>query len=69
MNVRLIALSLILTAMISWTTACSFGGETPTPEPTVASAAQQQAEVVSAEAFVVPVQEADLSLEVGGRVV
>jgi len=44
-------------------------GEQPTPEPVVVSDAVQQPQVVSAEAFVVPLQEADLAFEVGGRVV
>jgi len=39
------------------------------PEPVVVSEAVQQPRVVSAEAFVVPLQEADLAFEVGGRVV
>ncbi len=47
---------------------CNMFGEEPTPEPVVIEAVQQ-AKVVSAEAFVVPVQEADLAFEVGGRVV
>lgn len=47
--------------------ACGFGGEEPEPTPVIE--AVQQPNTVSAEAFVVPVREADLSFEIGGRVV
>lgn len=41
----------------------------PTPTPDIDLAAQTLPEVVSAEGFVVPAQEADLSFQVGGQVV
>lgn len=65
MNFR-ISLGLMLVLLISLT-ACGFG-ETPTPTPVVIEAVDQP-DVVSAEAFVVPVREADLAFESGGRVV
>lgn len=55
-------------SMILVLTACSFGGEEPTPEPVVVNSTQQP-RVVSAEAFVVPVKESTLAFETGGRVV
>jgi HlyD family secretion protein len=61
---------LILTTalLVIGLTGCGlFGGE-PTPEPVPVEAVQQP-NVVSAEAFVVPVKDADLAFEVGGRVV
>ncbi len=67
MNLKTIALTLIIILIIGTTVACSAGGETPTVEPAAASTTPQ-AQVVSAEAFVVPVKKAELSFEVGGRV-
>ena len=67
MNLKFITLALAVILMIGGTTACAFGGEAPTVEP-VAAATAQQPQVVSAEAFVVPLKQADLSFEVGGRV-
>jgi multidrug resistance efflux pump len=67
MNLKFVTLALATVLLIGGTTACSFGGEAPTAEP-VAAATAQQPQVVSAEAFVVPLKEADLSFEVGGRV-
>lgn len=64
-NLVVAILSLMMVAALS---ACSFGGEEPTPEPVVANTVQQP-RVVSAEAFVVPVKESNLSFETGGRVV
>ena len=49
--------------------ACSFFGEEAEPEPVAAASTVQQPTVVSAEAFVVPLREADLAFEAGGRVV
>jgi len=49
------------------TVACGGGTAEPTVEPLAAQAIQQP-NVVSAEAFVVPVQKANLSFESGGRV-
>jgi HlyD family secretion protein len=48
-------------------TACGGFGEDPTPEPVPVAVSQPN--VVSAEAFVVPLQEANLAFEVGGKVV
>jgi multidrug resistance efflux pump len=56
-----------MSLVIGATVACSTGGETPTVEPAAASTTPQ-VQVVSAEAFVVPVKKAELSFEVGGRV-
>ncbi len=59
-------IGMMLLAMI--VSACGvFGGEEPEPTPVIE--AVQQPNTVSAEAFVVPVREADLSFEIGGRVV
>lgn len=66
MNLKFITLALATVLLIGGITACS-GSETPTVEP-VAAATAQQPQVVSAEAFVVPLKQADLSFEVGGRV-
>jgi HlyD family secretion protein len=54
--------------IVSLISACSFGQQDPTPEPEVIEATRQP-QVVSAEAFVVPVREASLSFETGGRIV
>jgi HlyD family secretion protein len=67
MNRKLIIMALTMIAVVSLT-ACSFGQSEATPEPVVVDATQQP-RVVSAEAFVVPVRQADLSFEVGGRIV
>lgn len=67
MNLKTIALTLVIILVIGATAACSSGGEIPTTE-TAAASATPQAQVVSAEAFVVPVKKAELSFEVGGRV-
>lgn len=67
MNLKTIALTLIMTLIVGATVACSSSEATPTVEPAAANAAPQ-AQVVSAEAFVVPVKKAELSFEVGGRV-
>lgn len=49
-------------------TGCTFFAEEEAP-PTVELSAVEQPNVVSAEAFVVPLQDANLTFEVGGRVV
>ena len=67
MKLKLVIITLSIALMAGGTAACSFGGE-PTPEPVPVNTVQQP-NVVSAEAFVVPVQKADLSFEVNGRVV
>jgi HlyD family secretion protein len=56
----------VLSILVS---ACSFFGEEEEPELVVSASTVQQPRVVSAEAFVVPLQEADLSFETGGRIV
>jgi HlyD family secretion protein len=61
------ALAIPLLLMVGLT-GCGLFGEEPTPEPVPVEAVQQP-NVVSAEAFVVPLRQADLSFEVGGRVV
>jgi len=61
-------LILFAIAVMALVSACSFFSEEPTPEPVVVNTVQQPS-VVSAEAFVVPLQNADLAFQVGGRVV
>jgi HlyD family secretion protein len=67
MNFKLIATTLAFVLAIGAITAC---GETSTPtvEPVAEASAAEQPQVVSAEAFVVPVKKSDLSFEIGGRV-
>lgn len=62
----LITVGIILLVM-SLAACGAFGGEEPEPTPVIE--AVQQPNTVSAEAFVVPIKEADLSFEIGGRVV
>ncbi len=52
---------------LSLVAACSAFTEEPTPTPVVSEPVQQP-QVVSAEAFVVPNQEADLAFETGGQI-
>jgi HlyD family secretion protein len=59
--------ALVLLLVVGLVSACGLGGEEPTPTPAVSSAVQQP-RVVSAEAFVVPVQEAELAFEASGRI-
>ena len=66
MKPKSIVMLLAMAVIIILVAACSEQAE---PEPVVVSEAVQQPRVVSAEAFVVPLQEADLAFEVGGRVV
>lgn len=67
MKQKSVFLILTITLLIVGLAGCGlFGGE-PTPEPVPVEAVQQP-NVVSAEAFVVPVKEANLAFEVGGRV-
>lgn len=63
-TVWILAISLLA---ISLTGCGLFGGGEPTPEPVPVEAVQQP-NVVSAEAFVVPLRQADLAFESGGRV-
>jgi HlyD family secretion protein len=58
---------LLVLLIVGFTIACSSGDEQE-PEPVVASAVQQP-RVVSAEAFVVPLQEANLAFESNGLLV
>jgi HlyD family secretion protein len=57
-----------MVAILGLVSACSFGQQEATAEPAAVSTVQQP-RVVSAEAFVVPVREASLSFEVGGRII
>jgi HlyD family secretion protein len=68
MKLKTIATLSIAASMTILVAACSFGEEAE-PEPVAAASTIQQPRVVSAEAFVVPLQEADLAFEAGGRVV
>ncbi|MFC1975027.1 HlyD family secretion protein [Chloroflexota bacterium] len=65
MKLKAVAIIMIVILLAGGVIACS--SEEPTVEPVEASAIQQP-NVVSAEAFVVPVQESDLAFEGGGRV-
>lgn len=66
MKPNIIVTTFIIILLAGSVVACS-SGEEATAEP-VAAQAIQQPNVVSAEAFVVPQQQADLAFEVGGRV-
>ncbi len=61
--IRVMAIVLVTVSI----TACGVFGEEPTPEPVPVEAVQQP-NVVSAEAVVVPLREADLGFEISGRV-
>jgi len=65
MKLKAVATILLVIVLAGGAVAC--GAEEPTAEP-IEAAAIQQPNVVSAEAFVVPIQESDLAFEVGGRV-
>jgi HlyD family secretion protein len=67
MHLRVILTIIAIIILGSSITACGLFGE-ETPEPTVEISAIQQPDVVSAEAFVVPVQDADLAFELNGRI-
>ncbi|MFN8456880.1 MAG: efflux RND transporter periplasmic adaptor subunit [Anaerolineae bacterium] len=69
MKLKYILMTLIVVVLIGagGVVACGAGAETPTPAPETASAAKAP-EVVSAEAFVVPLKKSELAFEVGGRV-
>jgi HlyD family secretion protein len=68
MNKQVIIIFLTIALVAAGITACSgLFGEEPTPEPVPVEAVQQP-NVVSAEAFVVPMKDASLGFEVGGRV-
>ncbi|HSH13886.1 MAG TPA: biotin/lipoyl-binding protein, partial [Desulfurivibrionaceae bacterium] len=61
--VWILAIALLAMALAG----CGLIGGEPTPEPVPVEAVQQP-NVVSAEAFVVPLKQADLAFEVGGQV-
>ena len=67
MNLKLIVTTLALSLVVGATAACGEAA-TPTADPVAQASAAEQPAVVSAEAFVVPVEKAELSFEVGGRV-
>jgi HlyD family secretion protein len=68
MNPKYTVWILVIFLLVISLTGCGlFGGGDPTPEPVPVEAVQQP-NVVSAEAFVVPLKQADLAFEVGGRV-
>lgn len=67
MKLKFMATMLIVIVLAGGAVACGAGTPEPTAEPIDAQAIQQP-NVVSAEAFVVPVQKANLSFESGGRV-
>jgi HlyD family secretion protein len=56
----------VLGTMVS---GCSFFSEEPEAEPVAAASTLPQSRVVSAEAFVVPLSEANLAFESGGRII
>jgi multidrug efflux pump subunit AcrA (membrane-fusion protein) len=68
MKQKSVVLTLTIALLIVALAGCGLFGEEPTPEPVPVEAVQQP-NVVSAEAFVVPVKEANLAFEVNGRVV
>lgn len=67
MNLKLIATTLAFVLAVGAITACG-EASTPTVEPVAEASAAEQPQVVSAEAFVVPLKKSDLSFEIGGRV-
>jgi len=67
MKLKFIATILIGIVLAGGVVACGSGTAEPTAEPIDVQAIQQP-NVVSAEAFVVPVQKANLAFETGGRV-
>ncbi len=64
---KTVILTLMGILLLASLTGCGLFGGDPTPEPAPVEAVEQP-NVVSAEAFVVPVKEANLAFEVGGRV-
>ncbi len=69
MKLKTLITLLAVTAMIVLVSACSLSEEATPEAADAADAGPPQPRVVSAEAFVVPMQEADLAFEVGGQVV
>ena len=68
MNPKYTVWTLVIFLLVISLTGCGlFGGGEPTPEPVPVEAVQQP-NVVSAEAYVVPLKQANLAFEVGGRV-
>ena len=66
MNLKLIATILAFILAVGAVTACGQAA-TPTPEPVAQASPAEQPQVVSAEAFVVPVKKSNLAFEVGGQ--
>jgi len=67
MKQKSVVLILTMALLVVGLAGCGIFGGDPTPEPVPVEAVQQP-NVVSAEAFVVPVKDANLAFEVGGRV-
>ncbi len=67
MKIKFVVMMFIALLVVGSTVACGSDTPEPTVEPIDAQAIQQP-NVVSAEAFVVPVQKANLAFESGGRV-
>lgn len=67
MKLKFIATTLLIILLAGGVMACG-ASEAATPTPDLTAQTVKQPNVVSAEAFVVPVKDADLSFEVGGRV-
>lgn len=67
MTQKTIILTLMGILLLASLTGCGMFGDDPTPEPAPVEAVEQP-NVVSAEAFVVPIKDANLAFEVGGRV-
>jgi len=63
---KTVIVTLIGILLLASLTGCGFGAD-PTAEPVTVEAVEQP-NVVSAEAFVVPIKDANLAFEVGGRV-
>lgn len=68
-NLRFISLAVIAILLVGAVTVYAASGSNPaaSPEPAV-TVAEQRADVVQAEAFVVPLKESALAFELGGRV-
>jgi multidrug resistance efflux pump len=70
-NLRLIsvlAIAILLIGVVSVYAASNSNNSAASTEPATTAVAEQKADVVQAEAFVVPLQESELAFEVGGRV-
>lgn len=68
MKLKYVVIILVVTLLgVGGVVACGSGEATPTPEVVTANT-PKAADVVSAEAFVVPLKKSELAFEVGGRV-